>query len=275
MEAFVKATFMEASTRDTFMEFYTEASVKASMEATFINNFHEASSMETSTKASMRATFIEFSMEASMEATFMDASTRPSNEASIQVTFMKAWTETSVSFLWSFRKLFRGSYFHGSYFHGSSRGSFYLHESFRGNFCFHESFRGSSRHFHGSTWNFTQKQLPASGCFRGICRSNFRNFRGNGFRSTFRGSFHGCIFHVSFRGSSGHRSTSPSPSLREGGPSSEASANNHLSSMPMGEIRGKSGARSRGTNYHTRTNSPTCTFFHGNFHKGCTACTAA
>ena len=146
---------------------------------------------------------------------------------------------------------FHGSYFHGeftyflntktvgffheSYFHGSSRGSFYLHVSFRASFYFHGSFRGSSRHFHGSTLKLTRKQLPAFGCFCGICRSNFRNFRGNVSRPSFRGSVHGSSFHGRFRGSSGHRSISPSPSSREGGPSSEASANHHLSCTPMRE----------------------------------------
>ena len=59
--------------------------------------------------------------------------------------------------------------------------------------------------------------------------------RGNGSRPSFRGSFHGGTFHGhgSVCGSSGHRTISPSPSLRDGGPSSEASANYHWSSTPM------------------------------------------
>ena len=145
-----------------------------------------------------------------------------------------------------------------------------------------------------TSMNFTRKQLPGFGCFRRICRSNFRTFGGNGSRSSSRGSFHGSSFHGRLRGSSGCRTTSPSPSLREQGPSSKGSAIHHPWPTPMEEVREISRAHSfvtkylvpnrhsrldahvfHGIKYQTRTHGPTRTSFHGNFQSGCTACTAA
>ena len=85
--------------------------------------------------------------------------------------------------------------------------------------------------------NFTRKQHPGFGCFRRICRSNFCTFGGNGSQSSLHGSFHGSSSHGCYRGSRGYRTTSPSPSSREEGPSREASAVHHPWPTPMEEVR--------------------------------------
>ena len=104
---------------------------------------------------------------------------------------------------------FHASYFHGSYFHERLDGSF--HESF------HELHAEAASRFRMLPSNLPLK-LP-------------RIWR-KGSRSSFGGSFHsGGSSHGRFRRSRGYRTTSPSPSLREEGLSTEGSAIHHPERM--------------------------------------------
>ena len=181
----------------------------------------------------------------------MESLTFYSTKASISVS-TAAGMKSSKLFLRRFGRKLVEVFFHGSYFYG-----IYFHERLDGSF--HESFHEEA----ASRIRMLPSNLP------------FKTFDGNGSRSFFRGNIHGSSFHGRFRGSRGYRSTSPSPPLRQQGPSRESSAIHHPWPTPMEEVRANSGAHSRATKYQTRTHGPTRTFFHCNFYKCCTACTAA
>ena len=160
------------------------------------------------------------------------ASKKSSTASSVEAVFIKAF----VLFYEGVHRRFDGSLyetFNRSYFQGGSDGTSWKLSFTEATFMeatFMSVWMGASIKF---SMSFTRKQLPGFGCFRRICRSNFRTFGGSGPRSSFRGSSYG-----RFRGSRGYRTITLSPSLREESLSTERSTIHRTWPTPIEEVRG-------------------------------------